>query len=190
MLYSISGKLIAKKSKLAVVEASGFGLEVMVSERTSKKLPKLNSRVKVFCALCVNKDNAEIYGFLTEEERELFDVINSAPGIGPKSAMALLDKFSQDKLFSIINEGRADLLSEIGGMGEKRSQRIILELKSRVKKSSYGGVADLEDGLEIAEVLKALGYKKIEIDEALRKISGGEMKIEERLKKCLALLKK
>jgi Holliday junction DNA helicase RuvA len=190
MLYSVSGKLISKKPKLAVIETAGLGLEFIISPRTFKNLPKIGGRAKVFCALCVNKDGAEIYGFLTEEERELFDVINSAPGIGPKSAMALLDKFSQDKLFSIINEGRADLLSEIGGLGQKRSGRIILELKNRVKKSFHGGISDLEDGLEIAEVLKALGYKKIEIDEALKKLPPGQMKIEERLKKCLALLKK
>jgi Holliday junction DNA helicase RuvA len=200
MLYSVSGKLISKKPKLVVIEAMGLGLEFIIALRTFKNLPKVGAKVKVFCALCVNKDGAEIYGFLTEEEKELFDVINSAPGIGPKSAMALLDKFSQEKLFAVINEGRADLLSQIGGLGQKRSERIILELKNKVKKSGKDETALLEDGLELTEVLKALGYKKGEIEEALRRLPAegearhgrpaGEMKLEERLKKCLALLKK
>ena len=175
---------------MIVVESGGFGLQFIVSSEAVKKLPKLNSPVKIFCAPCVNKDGVELYGFLAEKEKELFDMLNSAPGIGPKSAMALLNKFSEEKLFSIINENRADLLSEIGGMGEKRSQRLILELKNKIKKTAGGGADFLEENEELSEVLKALGYKQKEIGEALKKLPPDPMKLEERLKKCLALLKK
>jgi Holliday junction DNA helicase RuvA len=101
-----------------------------------------------------------------------------------------LDRFSQDKLFSIINENRADLLSEIGGMGEKRSQRLILELKNKIKKTDGSGTAFLEENLELAEVLKTLGYKQKEIGEALKSIPEKAMKLEERLKSALAFLKR
>ncbi len=190
MLYSFSGKLVLKKPKSIVVESAGFGLEFIVSPRALKKLSKINSLVKIFCVPCVNKEGVELYGFLTEEEKNLFDVVNSAPGIGPKSAMALLDKFSEDKLFSIINENRADLLSEIGGMGQKRSERLILELKNKIKKTGNESIISLEENLELAEVLKALGYKKKEINDVLKKLPEKSMKLEERLRLALTFLKK
>jgi len=190
MLYSVFGKLILKKPKLAVVEVNGLGLEFLISPKTSRKLPKIGSRVKIFCTPCVNKEGVELYGFLTNEEKELFDTVNSAPGIGPKSTLGLLERFPQDKLFSIINNNRADLLAQVSGMGQKRSERLILELKNKIKKTGNEGAALVEENLELAEVLKALGYKQKEINEALKRLSDEPMKLEERIKQCLTLLKK
>ena len=188
MLYSFSGKLVSKKLKSIVIESLGFGLEFIVSPKTIRQLPKINSRVKIFCTPRVNKEGAELYGFLTEDEKNLFDIINSAPGIGPKSALGLLAKFSRDKLFSMISNNRADLLAQAGGMGQKRSERLIVELKNRIKKLGNGNLDSLEEDLEIIEVLKALGYKQKEISEVLKKVPEGPMKLEDRLKMAFKFL--
>ena len=81
------------------------------------------------------------------------------------------------------------MLAQVGGMGQKRSERLILELKNKIKKSAADDVSSLEDNLELAEVLRALGYKQKEIDGTLKELPEKPMKLEERLKKCLALLK-
>ncbi len=191
MLYSLSGKLIAKKPTFAVVEANGIGFKIFISSRLFKKLPPAGSHIKIFCSVYLKKDGVDFYGFLAEKEKELFELVNSAPGIGPKSALAILDSFSKEKLFSAINEGRSDLVAGACGVGPKKAERLILELRNKIKKTyNENNSLTLKADKEIEAILKNLGYKQSEIGEAIKYLPEKAKKLEERLKLALKFLSK
>jgi len=188
MLYSLSGKLTVKKPQFIVVEASGIGFKVFVSVKTQRSLPKIGIKTKLFCFLNISQSGIEIYGFSNEPELELFKLLNAAPKIGPKSALAILDKFSQERLAAAINKGRVDLLVQASGIGRRKAERLILELKDRFKKEKSGWTLPPETDLEIKSILKGLGYRQAEVEEAVKNLPEKPEKLEERLKLALKIL--
>lgn len=189
MLYSVSGKLIYKKPNLAIIETAGFGLKIFISSITSRKLPKIGSRVKLFSCLCINQSGAEIYGFLDEKERDLFEMLDSINGVGPKAAIKIIGEVKAGNLLTAISEGRSDLLTKAAGIGDKKASRIILELRDKIKKQKSQEETELmEINLDLEEVLKSLGYKKDEIREVIKKIPPKTKILQEKLKFTLKAL--
>ncbi|MEK7555579.1 MAG: Holliday junction branch migration protein RuvA [Patescibacteria group bacterium] len=191
MIHSLSGKLIVKKSAFAVVEANGIGFKVFISPKTFKALPKINSRLRVFCSFHVKQDGAELFGFLKEDELEFFEMLNSITGVGPRTALKITGIADIDKLLTAVNQQRADLLIKTSGIGKKTANRIILELSDRIKsKKDEELISLMESDGDIEDALKGLGYRQREILEALKKIPSKLTKTEERLKTALKFLGK
>lgn len=189
MIYSLSGKIIVKKSNLIVIETAGIGFKVAVSQRTGRSLPKVGSRAKLFCAVSVNRDGIEICGFSDEKELEIFELLNGINGVGPKSALGILGNFRIEKFIAAVNQNRVDLLAKSWGVGRKRAERIILELKDKIKgKFNEETLPLMEADTEIESALKNLGYKRPEIKEAIKNIPPKLKKTEERLKTALRFL--
>jgi Holliday junction DNA helicase RuvA len=189
MLYSLSGKLIVKKSQFVVIEANGIGFRVFVSAKTHKNLPKVGSKARVFCHLNISQNGSEIYGFSDEKELELFNLLTSVNGIGPKSAITILGNLKVDKFLSIIVHGKPELISDAWGIGRKKAERIVLELKDKIKKSGLvGDVSEFESDKDVKSALKNLGYKQKEVQEALDNLPTGVKKAEDRLKHVLKFL--
>src|SRR3989338_9255844 len=117
MIYTLQGKLTKKGERCVVVEVHGVGFRVAMSERTLKALRRAGSEVKIFTHLHVREDALELYGFPTEEELRFFDLLNSVGGVGPKSALAVLDVAPLKELEAAIIEGRPDLLTRASGIG-------------------------------------------------------------------------
>ncbi len=190
MIYSLSGKLILKNPQFAVIEASGIGFKVITSSKASKNLPKIGSKTKIFCYTNVKQDGIEIFGFLDEKELKIFELINSISGIGPKSAIAILGKLNYEKFLAAVTNKRADLIAEISGIGRKKAERIILELKDKIKASGSMSIEEIDSEKDLKSVLKNLGYKQKEIEEALDNIPQSAKKIEEKLKFSIKFLSK
>lgn len=189
MLYSLSGKLIIKKPQLAVVETAGLGFKLLISSRTFRKLPKLGSRIRLFCYVYSSQSGTELYGFLEEKEREVFELLNSINGIGPKAAIKILDEMKIENLLTAISRGRSDLLIKAAGIGRKKASRIILELSDKIKKQKIRDENDsMESDLDLEEILKALGYKQNQIREAIRKIPPKSKTLQEKIKSALKIL--
>jgi len=189
MLYSLSGKLIIKKPKFAVIEAAGLGFKIFISSRTFRKLPKLGSRIKLFCYVYNYQNGTELYGFLEEKEREIFELLNSISGVGPKAALKILDEMRIESLLAAISRGRSDLLTKAVGIGRKKAARIILELSDKIKKQkTEAEMTSIESDFDLEEILKSLGYKQNEAREAIRKIPQKAKTIQERLKTALKIL--
>jgi Holliday junction DNA helicase RuvA len=200
MLYSLSGKIIVKKSDFVVMETAGIGFKVAVSRRTSRDLPKVGKRAKLFCALSVSRDAIDLYGFSDEKELEMFEMLNSINGVGPKSALGILSSFPIERFLAVVSRGRSDLLAKSSGVGRKKAERIILELKDKIKyakaltnrrarmKLNEEALPLMEADIEIEGALKELGYKRSEIIEALEKLPPKVRKTEERLKAALKFL--
>ena len=189
MFYSIEGILIKKSDKFIVVENQGLGFRIFVSQETNSKLPKVGERVKLYLHHHVREDGMELFGFLQKEELELFELLISVSGIGPKTALGLIGLSSVENLKTAIISNKADFLHRAPGIGQKTAERIILELKSKLAEEGVG-VSKLESDLELEDALIGLGYDKNAIRQIIRKIPEEIVDSEKRLKEALKLLGK
>jgi Holliday junction DNA helicase RuvA len=191
MLYSASGKLAMKSDRFAVIEVGGLGLKVSMSARTLAALPAPGAQVSVFTHLHLREDGLDLYGFSSEKELAFFEMLISVSGVGPKSALAVLDVAKLDELSAAIKEGRPDLLTRASGIGTKTAERIIVELKTKVQSAKSGLVVKkMEGDTDIVEALVNLGYRREQARAALAKVDPKMNGMEERLKTALGLLGK
>lgn len=190
MIYSIKGKLTEKRDHFFVVEISGIGFQIKSSFNVLKNLSQIGSEVNVFTYLHVREDALELYGFLDKEELNFFKMLIGISGIGPKSALGIMGVEKVEKLKAAINEGRPELLTKASGVGKKTADRIILELRGKLKQEESGKIVGLmESDQDIVEALANLGYSKNQAKEALAKVDSKIIKMEERIKEALKLLK-
>lgn len=191
MIYSISGKLIEKNRQFIAIEAGGVGYKIFVSASTFNKLPKIGEKAEVLCSYHVRQEMPEIYGFLDKKELGVFELLNSISGVGPKSAIAILGELKIDKFLAAVIQNRADVIAESSGVGKKKAERIILELKDKIKK--LGKEADLglmDTDKDVKSALKNLGYRGKEIEEALEHIPQNIKKVEDRIRLALKIIGK
>lgn len=189
MLYSVSGKLMSKSEHFAVMDAAGLGLKVFTNGRTLGALPVIGSAIKFFCHLHMREDGLELYGFLTEAELNFFELLISISGVGPKSALSIMEVAELKNLAAAIKEGRPDLLTRASGIGRKTAERIILELKNKVQaEKSEMVVGKMEADADLVETLVGLGYRREQAKAALAKVDEKVINLEERLKSALKIL--
>ncbi len=174
-----------------VLETCGLGFQIMASDKTIRALPEIGNEAKLFCHLHLREDGAELFGFKTPEELEFFELLISVGGVGPKSALSVLEVADLKGLSAAIKENRPDLLTRASGIGRKTAERIILELKNKVEEGeSEAVVRKMEGDADIVETLVGLGYRR---DGAKAALSGLDPKIagiEARLKAALKALTK
>lgn len=191
MIYSISGRVAEKRDSFAVIEVSGVGMKMATHRRALSSLPPVGSEVKLFCHLHVREDLLDLYGFINEEELNLFELLISVSGVGPKSALSILEISELKEIAASIQENRPDLLTRASGIGRKTAERIILDLKGKVKaEMSDEAVKRMESDADIAETLANLGYRKDDAKAVLQKIDKSIVGLEARLKEALKVLGK
>ena len=178
MYYHLQGRVIEKTATSLVLETGGVGYLMQISLSTSEGLPPVGQTVKILTHFVVREDAQMLFGFLTEEERQLFKYLISVSGIGPKTAMTVLSGLSVSELKRAIVEGEVPVLTHIPGIGRKTAERLIVELREKIvveghRKSEAGSLAGgvsqnlLEDSLD---ALVALGYRRQSAKEALEKV--------------------
>lgn len=189
MYYSIEGSLTLKNDKFVVVVTSGIGYRIFVSEGVFARLPNISEKVKLFIHHHIREDSEELYGFLTEEGLDLFESLISVSGVGPKSALSILDLTTISDLQMAISSGKSEFLSRASGIGKKTAERIIVEL--RAKFGQFGNNnKKLEKDLELEDALISLGYQKSEIRQAIVNLSEDEIDFQKRFKAILKTLGK
>lgn len=189
MIYSLSGKLIAKTRQFAAVDIMGLGIKASITQKTFQKLPKIGEKVNLLCYFHASQNGFELYGFFDQQERDVFEMLNSINGIGPKAALKILSEMKAESLLSAISKGKNDVLTKMAGIGAKKASRIILELSDKIKNQKLSETDDnFEVDSELEEVLKTLGYKQKQIREASEKISPKIKTLQERLKVALKIL--
>lgn len=191
MIYSVSGKLVLKSDNFVVIETGGLGLKLAVSAATIKNLPPTGATVKLFSHFQPRENAMELYGFLSEDELKYFEMLISVSGVGPKSALAILDVARLDELSAAIKEGRPDLLTRASGIGRKTAERVIIELRTKVQSATSGLVVEkMETDSDLIEALSNLGYRREDARAAVAKTDPKLSGIEERLRAALAVLSK
>lgn len=189
MIARLSGKIILKDLKSCIVETAGIGFRVSLTGRSLKAMPSEAADVTLFIHTHIKEDGAELYGFLNEDELSFFELLISVSGVGPKSALSILEVSDLESLSAAIKEGRPDLLTKASGVGRKTAERLIVELKEKmVIKGSGKLVKGMDSDADILESLTNLGYRREEVRNALQKIPKEVTVLEARLKAALSIL--
>lgn len=189
MIYSVEGTLRRTDSNVAVVEIGGVGIRVLTTRRALRALSPAGERVRFVSHLHVREDALELYGFPHEEDLRLFEALISVSGVGPKSALAILDVDKRENIAAAIKEGRPDLLTRASGVGRKTAERVVLELKDKVEAKRSGAmVGKMEVDADLVDVLMGLGYRRDEAKAALGRVGEEASGDEARLRAALRVL--
>jgi Holliday junction DNA helicase RuvA len=177
MIALVSGTVAVRRSDHVVVDCGGVGYRLAVSAETLRHVPAVSNDVVLHAHLIVRDDALALYGFATEEERELFLMLLGVQSVGPKVALAVLSGGPPRELLAAIAAGDAPRFQAVPGIGKRTAERIIVELREKV------GVAMPEHGEVVIrrgddprslarEALLGLGYSAVEADELLDGASG------------------
>ena len=190
MIYSLSGKLAAKRENFVVVDVGGVHYKAFITPRAQQNLPAIASPIHLYSHLHVREDLLDLYGFLNESELLFFEKLISVSGVGPKSALAVMAVASVEQLAAAINEGKPDLLMRASGIGRKIAERVILELKGKLAVlQSAETIKLMESNLDLEEALIGLGYARPQVKKAIAQIDPKTTGLEQRLKEVLKKLK-
>ena len=173
MIAHIRGKLEHVHEKTIVVDVSGVGYLLHVSPATLGRLPAVGQDVKIFTHMQVCENSHSLHGFLTQEEVRLFTLLISVTGIGPKAASGILGSLSPPQIMMAIVADDAAALSKAPGVGKKTAQRLVLELRDKIK--SDDSIAQPVSALtatggakkDALDALLALGYSRSEAMQAV-----------------------
>jgi Holliday junction DNA helicase RuvA len=188
MIYSIKGIILAKEGNYVIVEVGGIGLKIFAATRTLRQLAN-GEAVNLFSHLHVKEDALDLYGFLDQDELKFFEMLIGISGVGPKSALAVLDVAELRELGAAIQEGRADLLTQASGIGRKTAERVILELKGKILSSGSDTVVQrMEGDGDLIETLTSLGYRREQAKAAVGRVDQTIVGLEARLKAALKIL--
>jgi Holliday junction DNA helicase RuvA len=200
MIALISGKIVYKGISHVIVDVQGVGYRVFIPLTTFYELPETGEPITLHIHTNVKQDAINLFGFYTIQERDLFQLMISVSGIGPKMSMNILSGISAQELLGAISGGNVGKLIRIPGVGKKMAERLILELKEKVVKKMMmeelpqAGLQNRLDDIIAEDVLSALvnlGYKnniaKDALDRALRS-SEEKMEMDKLLKKTLKFL--
>jgi len=181
----LEGTLAEKGAGRVVVAVGGVGYEVAVPAHTLARLPPQGKAARLFTRLQVRDDGMLLYGFVSQEERILFDHLITVTGVGPKVAMAILSSLSAEALRRAIASGDTAALTTVPGVGKKVAARVILDLKDRLGLAGQETVASGPIA-EVREALLALGLTAHEARDALANLApDGDRPVEELLREAL-----
>lgn len=195
MIAFITGKLAAKSPTWAVVETAGVGFQVFIPVSSFNALGPPGSNVRLLTHLHVREDALQLYGFATEAERRLFLLLISVSGVGPRLAQGILSGISVDEFDAAVRNQDAAALVKVPGVGRKTADRLVLELRDKIgdapaagPDAPAGSAASIEEEAVLA--LVSLGYKRVQAQEAVRKIlqANRSASLEEALKAALRMM--
>ena len=194
MIGSLIGLIKEKKPSLLLLEVNGVGYEIHVPLSTSFQLPKDGESAYLLTHLIVREDQHTLYGFATEEERNLFRTLIKISGVGAKMALTILSGINVNGFIqSVINED-IDTLVHLPGIGKKTAERLIVEMKDRIDgitdnlESSAGSMSENSIVIEARNALVNLGYKSNEAKKILDNIDTKGLSVEELLRQALKSL--
>ena len=146
-----------------LIDVAGVGYEVLVSPRTQAELPRAGDEIVVHIHLHGREDGIALYGFPTEAERNLFRVLMTASGVGPKLALAILGTMTVAEVRRAVAAEDADALTVVPGVGKRSAQKMVLELKPKLEDSEADVLGGTAGTAQLRQALEGLGYTSGEI---------------------------
>ncbi|MDO5034126.1 MAG: Holliday junction branch migration protein RuvA [Actinomycetaceae bacterium] len=190
MISFLSGHVMSIGPDSAVLRAGAFGLRVLMPARSLTQI-RHGEEVSVYTNLVVREDSLKLFGFLTEDESEVFDILQSVTGIGPKTALAALDVLTTDELRAALETGDEKALQRIPGVGKKSAQRMILEIGEKLGPAkgltTAAPVVDDTSG-EVVAALQGLGWQKQQAEAAVEPFIGSGLSTSDMLRAALVSL--
>jgi Holliday junction DNA helicase RuvA len=206
MIAHLSGTLLAKHATSVIVDVGGVGYEVTIPVTTFYDLGELGEAVRLQIYTHVREEALQLFGFRTLRERELFTLLISVSGIGPKSAVAMLSGMSADEIVTAIRQSNYARITSIPGVGRKTAERLVIELRDKMaalsgpaleEQIAAGGgaaAAQSEDALreDTLAALLQLGFPRPSAEKAITSAmqEGGDLSVETLLRRSLRQLSK
>ena len=198
MLAYIKGTLEIKMTDYVVIDVGGLGYKVYMSAIGMEKLGNIGDKVKVYTYYRVREDDISIFGFNTNEELRMFELILSVSGVGAKTALTIIAVTEPSEFAIAVISDDVSYLTKIPGIGAKSAQRIILEFKDKMKKENSitktknlklkEAVVDSSKVDEAISALQVLGYNKKEIEKVFMKLDKKDLSTEDLIRKGLGML--
>ena len=174
MISLLSGNVRSIQSDRLVVEVGGFGLTVLVTPSTTTQV-NLGSQIQLFTSLVVREDSLTLFGFVNEESRSLFELVQTVSGIGPKVALSILGALTPEDLGRAIAQEDVAAIEKVPGIGRKGAQRLILELKGKLGDLSHSQTYKGHQPAwreQLSSALVSLGFSPKESDAAISNVVG------------------
>ena len=199
MLAYIKGSLEMKYKNYIVIDVGGLGYKIFMAENAINSIGEIGNTIKVFNYYRVREDDISIYGFKTQEELRMFELLLSVSGVGAKSALVMLSCIEPSDFAIAVISNNVKLLTQVPGIGTKSAQRIILELKDKLKTEQNDEHLEglkaksekvNENVQEAVSGLMVLGYTRKDIEKAFEHLAVETLSVEDLIKKGLILLSK
>ena len=199
MIGRLSGRLVAKQAAELLLDVQGVGYEVMVPLSLLTQLPELGEPLILHTHLQVREDAHQLYGFAQTKERQLFRLLIKVNGVGPKLALAVLSAMQVDHFVSLVEQQDVSALVRLPGVGKKTAERLVIEMRDRLKGwssetkvsgSSTSVVAEPQVSAEqdAQAALVSLGYSTAETQRVLNKLRGQGLSSEDLIRQALQQL--
>ena len=194
MIAYIKGNLAYKSEEYVIIDVQGIGYKIYMSKKSIDSLPD-EGTVRVYTYLKVREDDVSLFGFCTNEELHMFELLISVGGIGAKSAINILSSITPSRFALAVITNDVNSLKKLQGIGPKTAQRIILELKDKIKteeaisaREEQDSSMDDEEKEDVIQALQVLGYRRYEINKVLAKVKSSTL--EDKIKEALQYLAK
>jgi Holliday junction DNA helicase RuvA len=188
MIGYLTGKIISAKPTQILLDVNGVGYEIRISINTFERISGKET-ISLFIHTNVKEDSISLFGFYSEAEKEMFELLISISGVGPKSALSLLSGISTDDLKQAIITSNVERMIAVPGIGRKTAERLILELKNKVRDIKEEGLAPTKPSLqkEAVAALSTLGYNLASSEKSVNKILSEmpDSSLEELIKRSL-----
>lgn len=187
MIAAIEGTLELRGTDWAVIKVGGVSLQVYLPASSLDQLGGIGDKVQLYTHLHWKEDNIALYGFIYQQELDLFKMITSVSGVGPKMALTMLSDLNPEQLTIAIASGNVDLLTQLPGVGRKTANRLVLELQGKLEKGWTEISSYLTQGsVEVVAALRSLGYSTSEVTKAVAALpSSPALTLEEKIKLSL-----
>lgn len=195
MFAYLKGTLEYVEENYVIIDINGVGFKIYTSTNTIGKLPSANQPIKVHTYLHIREDVMDLYGFKEADELKLFELLISVSGVGPKAALAVLSTLTPMQISLAIISSDEKTLTKAPGVGKKIAQRIILELKDKIKSEGLSNFERNDEAVEgkgqvseAVQALVALGYSVSDASRAVQTVNSEDMKLEDIIKQALKTL--
>lgn len=189
MISHLEGKIIHVEERFAVLQTGGVGYKIFATTETLEKLrKKLNQAAVLWTHLAVRENALDLYGFPDKRELDFFELLITISGIGPKTALSILNVASADTIRKAVSSNDTSYLTKVSGIGKKTADKIVRELEDKIGSLEIGG--SISEEVDAVEALHSLGYSQAEARDALKKIEKNITGASDRVKAALKILGK
>jgi Holliday junction DNA helicase RuvA len=172
MIERVAGQVVKRENDSVVIMLGGIGLRVRVT-RAAFEQAQLGAEIMLYTHLAVREDEIALYGFSSEDERALFEILITVSGVGAKLALAMLSALSADQLRRAVQRGEPELLTRVPGIGKKTAEKIVFELKDKIGAaadalSELAAINDVD--ADVIAALTSMGFSIVEAQRALQQL--------------------
>jgi Holliday junction DNA helicase RuvA len=192
MISRLTGKIVHIEPKYVVLDVQGVGYKVFTTSDIMTKLSKDENTTTLWTYLAVRENSMDLYGFLSLSELNFFELLLTISGIGPKTALGILNLASVHALETAVQTGDTSHLTKVSGISKKVAEKIVRELENKIEKVAHTpeSKSAMRNDSDALEALKSLGYSQSEAREALKELSKDTVKTNDKVREALKILGK